>query len=123
MIPFGAKDIAVLIAAALLAIGGWTARGWYEDSQDLAQVQAMEKSREVMRELAGEIATKTEQAIGGIRIENRHIYNEVQREVRENTVYRDCALTVDGLRHVNQARRGAAAGKPDAALPKPGAAP
>lgn len=115
--PFGAKEAAVLIVAAVLAIGGWTARGWYEDSKDLAAAQAIEKSREVMRELANEISKTTEQAIGGIRIENRTIYNETQREVLRDVVYRECELPADGVRRANQARSGAAAGKPDHPLP------
>lgn len=117
MIPLGIKDIAVLVGAGLLAVGGWTARGWYEDSQDLAQAQAIEQSRELLRELAGDIATKTETAIGGIRVENRTIYTTAQKEILRETVYRDCVLPDAGRLLVNSARQGrAAAGKPDDAV-------
>lgn len=101
---------------ALVFAGGWQSRSWYEDSKDLASAQAIDKSREVMRELAGEVSKNTEQAIKGIRVENRNIYNEVQREVRENTVYRDCVVPDGGLQLINKARDRAAAGKPDGAL-------
>lgn len=104
MIPFSAKEIAVLVGAALLAAGGWTARGWYEDSKDLAAAQAIEKSREVMRDLAREISSNTETAIQGIKVENKTIYNEATKEIVEKPIYKECVVPSDGVMKINKAR-------------------
>lgn len=120
---FSPTNVIAVIVAALLAVGGWTARGWYEDSKDLAAAQAIEKSREVMRDLANEVSGKTETAIQGIRVENRTIYQQASKEVVSVPVYSECLLPADGVRRANQARRGAAAGKPDDKVPGAVAAP
>ena len=98
------------IIVALLILVGWYARGWFEDSKDLAAAKAIERSREVMRELAADIGTKTEDAIKGIKIENRTIYRKATKEIIEKPIYRECVLPDDGLSAVNAAR--SAAGKP-----------
>lgn len=117
MIPYRAIGIAIL--AAVLFGAGWQVRTWYDDSRELARNQAIEESRELMRALAGDIATKTEQAIGGIRVENRTIYNEASKEIVRDVIYRDCILPDAGRLLVNQARSGAAAGKLDTTLRNP----
>lgn len=115
------KLIAALIAALACIATGWQTRAWYDDSRELARKEAEEKSRDLMRELAGDIATKTEQAIGGIRVENKTIFNKAVKEVVTDVIYRDCRLSPDGVLLANQARGGSAAGKPD--VPLPGAKP
>lgn len=47
----------------------------------------------------------TSKAIARIRVTNTTIQNEVQREIRTNTVYSnpDCSFTPDGLRIANEA--------------------
>jgi hypothetical protein len=116
MIPFNAKQIAIAAAVVLLFISGWMVRGWYEGSKDATRLEAEENNRELMVELANKVSASTETAIQGIRIENRTIYNEVQKEIVANPVYRDCVLSDAGVRAANQARRGAATGKSNGAV-------
>lgn len=112
-----AKLAAILLSAALLFGGGWQVRTWYDGAQDSARLEAEAEGRKLLATLAKEVATQTEAAIRGITITNRTIYNEVQKEIFRDTVYRDCVLPDAGRLLVNQARSGAAAGKPDLALP------
>jgi hypothetical protein len=123
MNPFLLKQSAIAVVAAVVFTGGWSVRGWYEDSKDLAAAEAIEKSRELMRELANDISKNTETAIGEIRVENKTVYQQATKEVVRDVVYRDCRLTDDGLRAANQARSGAATGKPDHPLPPARPAP
>lgn len=70
---------------------------------------------------ANEVAAK---AISRLRPVNTTIMNEVQREIRTNTVYSnpDCSIPPDGVRLVNKAlapRQGASAGQLPGAHPAP----
>ena len=121
MIPFSTKQIAIAVAVVAVFLTGWLVRGWYEGSKDAVRLKAEANNRDLMVELANKVSASTETAIQGIRVENRTIYNEVQREIVSSPVYRDCVVTDAGLRAVNQARRGAAAGQSDGKVS--GAAP
>lgn len=100
--------LAVTLAAS--AYGGW----WLRDLQAEAAAAQELRTAAALQRLADGVAVRTERAIAGIRIENRNIYNEVQRETRTNTVYRSCVLPADGLRLANEARQ--RAGQPYGAL-------
>jgi hypothetical protein len=110
-----------LIACAVLALGlagsGWQARTWYDGAQDAARLEAEARATELLGKLAAEVSTKTELAIQNIRIENRTIHTQAEKEVIRETVYSACILPDTGRLLVNQARAGAAAGKPDDRLP------
>ncbi len=110
------KVIIAAILAALLFGSGWQVRSWYDDAKETAILKAEAKTRDMMAELAAKVSAKTETAIQGIRIENRTIYNKVQKEVLRDTVYRDCVLPAGGLQLVNQARA-AGARKPAGGVP------
>lgn len=114
--------LAGLAVIFLLGVG-WTARGWQEGAKETARLEAEAGHRKLMTELANTVATKTEHAIQEIKVENRTVYVEGQKEVIREPVYRDCKLTPDGVRNANQARRGPAAGKPDNRVPGSPAAP
>jgi hypothetical protein len=113
---------AVVIAAALVFGSGWQVRAWYEGAKDAAVIEAQEETRAKLVELANTVSTSTEEAIKGIRIENRNIYTQAQKEVVRETVYADCKLPANGVLRANQARRGAATGEPDNRLPSARAA-
>ena len=115
--PFTAKQIAIAAAVVALFLSGWMVRGWYEGSKDADRLEAEAKTRGLMVELANKVSETTETAIQGIRIENRTIYNEVQKEILREPIYRDCVLPDAGVRAANQARRGAAAGQSDGKVP------
>ena len=109
--------LGVAVAAILGSVyGGW----WLRD----LQAQAVEGQRATdalvaekqLQAFSNNVASRTEAALGSIRIENRTIYNETQREIINNPVYRDCVLPPDGVRLANSARAGTA-GKPGSAVP------
>lgn len=103
--------------ALILLIGtGWTARGWYEGDKERARLEAEEAHRQFMTELANQVSTNTENAIRGIQVENKTIYTTAAKEIVRDVVYKDCVLPDAGRLRANQARRGAAAGKPDDSL-------
>ena len=122
MMPFDTKQIAIAAAVVALFVSGWMTRGWYEGSKDADRLEAEAQTRGLMVELANKVSETTETAIQGIRIENRTIYNEVQKEIVSSPIYRDCVLPDAGVRAANQARRGAAAGQPDGKVPGAAAA-
>lgn len=116
--------IKAAVAAGIVvgaAYGGWWLRDLQAEAAEGARATAEAAADRRMNALAARVATSTETAIAGIRIENRNIFNETQREIQTNTVYRDCVLPADGLRIANKARSGAA-GQPGAAVPAAAAA-
>lgn len=121
--PITIRIAVIGVASVSLLVFGWTMRGWYEDSKDLAATAAIEKSREVMRDLANQVSKETETAIQGIRIENRTIYTQAEKEIVRDVVYRDCVLPEPGRMLVNKARSGAATGKPDGTVQQSGTPP
>lgn len=91
--------IAGLIFAG--AVGGSYVKG-RDDGSDLeigrqAKVdQTVEKAKSAMQDTAAS-------AIAGIQFKNTTIMGRTVHDVQTNTVYRDCKLTSDGLRDVNDA--------------------
>lgn len=99
--------IAVVFGAASFSVIGWQVRDWQAESAELTRLEAERKTAGLLIELADEIGSRTETAIGGIRVENKTIYQKVAHEVEKEVVYRDCRLTDNGLRDANEARRAA----------------
>lgn len=56
-------------------------------------------------------------AIAKIKVTNTTIQGKTQTIIRENTVYRDCANTDDGVRNINEALSGAGEPARDRKLP------
>lgn len=97
------------ILAAVLAVAG-LAGGAYklgrEDGE--AKVVAQEaREREIAAEAVDAANNAAAQAIAGIKLWNRTINQEVQREVSERVVYRDCVHSPDQLQRINAAITGA----------------
>lgn len=116
----GPGQIKALAASAVIAgaaLAGWTIRDWQAQAEAGARATAELAAQQRIDRLAEAVSTRTEAAIQNIRIENKSIYNEVQREIRTNTVYRECVVPIDGLRLVNQARAGQPADAVPAARP------
>lgn len=115
---------AAILCALLLGgvTGGWFARSWYDGSMEADRLKAEQATRDKMVELSSQIAASTEAAISKIRIQNRNIYHETEREIRSNPVYSECILPDGGRMRVNQARGGPAASQPGSAV-RPDAAP
>lgn len=117
MLTLTSRAKAALVAGclALAAYGGWWLRDLQEQAVRTARAVAEVDAQRRMLALANQVAVRTEEAIARIRIENRTIYNETQREIQTNTVYRDCVLPADGVRLANQARTGS--GQPSGSVP------
>ena len=93
-----------LIIACLVAILGAGAGGFKlgADHEVASQARAdaqIEKAVEAANLAAAE-------AISKIKVVNTTIQNEVQREIRTNTVYAECRNTATGLRLANEALTG-----------------
>ena len=89
-----------VVAAASLAVG-WQVNAWkvaYDLERDR---QAQEDAAELVREVSG----KTLEAIAGIRIENKTIYQQGRTEVLRETIYRDCVLPDAGRVLLESARK------------------
>ena len=101
--------MSVFFASRLLFLAGLAAGsasfGWYfRDLQAIADQENQVKATDIARQLAGEVSAQTAAAIANIKVENKTITQEVQREIVTKTVYRDCVLPADGLRILNEAR-------------------
>lgn len=106
-----------LIIAALLAVLGAGAGGFKLGADHELASQAREDAHVAK---AVEAATNVSaQAIATLKPVYTTIQNEVQREIRTNTVFADCKLPVDSLRLVNQALGGGTIPTVDSKLPKP----
>jgi uncharacterized protein HemX len=104
-----------LIIAALVAVLAAGAGGFKLGADHEIAAQAREQNH--IAEAVDAANTASAQAIAGIKVINKTIQNEVQREVQNNIVYRDCKHSPDGLRLLNEALTGS---KPtgDSKLPK-----
>lgn len=115
--PFiGAAALAAFVAGASLSYK--LVSDHYEAKEAEALSAALKDLDEKIRK-GQEIAARTEEKLGNIRIVNRTINNEVHREITEKVIYRDCVIPPSGLQLWNAANSGATvpAGKLDAVVP------
>lgn len=95
-----------LIIAALLAVLGAGAGGFKLGADHQLAAQTREQNH--IAEAVDAANAAAAQAIAQIKPKYTTIQNEVQREIRTNTVFADCKLPADSLRLVNQALNGGA---------------
>jgi hypothetical protein len=106
------------IALAVAFAGGWTVRNWKAGADEAARLEQMVKDYDTVVNNNAEASKALEKSLGKLRPIYRTINNEVQREVVENTVYRDCVVTADGVRIINRAVQAANnPGQPDSPVP------
>ncbi|CAI2469882.1 Uncharacterised protein [Serratia ficaria] len=100
------SPIALLLALAAVFCSGWTAAGWYQDSQQLvierAATAGAEQSRRYTEQMAGESARLLEEKLEALR------GNEIrtEREIRTETVkpvFRNVCASDDFVRLFNDA--------------------
>ncbi len=116
-------NIYIILAAVVIAFGGgWKVKGWQEDAAKLAATEAVESARVAFAVENAAIAERLEGKLADLRVVNRTINNEVQREIHKEPVYlsADCAIPAGGVRLLNAAR-GFPTGEP--AGERPGAVP
>ncbi len=97
----------ILAIAAALAGGGWFVRGWYEDSQDLAERRGAEKAIQAAMERESGIAQLVEKRLAELQANERIIDRGVIREI-QNPVYRNVCVPEPGRVLINAAARGEA---------------
>lgn len=110
--------IAVAAASAFLAVG-WNARGWLEDSKDLAAMKAQQSLVDEIREGQRQVSKQVEQRLSELRANERVIDRGVIREI-EKPVYRNVCIPPggDAFRLLNDAASGKAPGEPNDQVPQ-----
>jgi uncharacterized protein HemX len=108
-----------LIIAALVAVLAAGAGGFKLGADHEIASQAREQKH--ITEAVDAATTAAAQAIATIKPKYTTIQNEVQREIRTNTVFADCKLPPDSLRLVNQALNAGTVTTADSKLSKPDA--
>lgn len=106
------------IVASLMSAGAtWKVTSYYYRAEADKLVIAANEKRIAAEDRANEIANKFESRLSKIKVENRTIINEVQRETL-NPAY-DCPLPDSGIRLLNRSRgiETKDTGKPVADLP------
>lgn len=99
------------LLAIVLAAGAMTGAAYWQGRQDGENhIVAQQKREDAIAEKATAAAAQAAaSAISAIKVQNRTITQEVQRDVLEKTVYRDpdCRHDADSLRNINAALTGA----------------
>lgn len=90
-----------LIVAFLVAVLAAGAGGFQLGADHEVAAKAREDKH--ITEAVEAATTVSANAIAALKVKSTTITNEVQREVRTNTVYADCKLTPVGLQLANQA--------------------
>lgn len=112
MIPY-AKPALIAVAVSSIAIGSWTARGWFEDSKNLAAERAQESLAAEIRAGQASIARQVEQRLSELRANERIIDRGVIREIQK-PIYQRVCFEPELVRLLNAAARGKSPGEPDA---------
>jgi len=109
------KLIAVAVVMAGCSLLGWSGRGWYEDSVDLAELRGAQAAIGAAMKRESEIAGKLETRLQELKANERVIERETIKIVNR-PVYQSVCLDADGLRLINLSK-GAATTKPADKVP------
>lgn len=97
------------ILAIVLAAGAMTGGAYWQGRKDGENKIVAQEARE--REIAAEAVDAANaaaaQAISAIKVQHKTVTQEVQHEVSERVVYRDCQHSPEQLRRINAALTGA----------------
>lgn len=112
MIPY-AKPALIAAVVAAIGTGGWLARGWFEDSKDLAATLAQQALADEIRNDMGKVVRTVEDQLQGLKASERIIDRGIIREV-ERPVYRNVCVPPDSdaFRLLRALANGQAPGKP-----------
>ncbi len=106
MIPY-AKPALILAAVASIGVGGWMARGWFEDSKDLIAVTAQQALADDIRSGQADIAGLVEKRLREFRGSERVIDRGVIREIQTTTFKNVCVPPdSDSFRLLNDLAQG-----------------
>lgn len=96
---------ALLIVIAVISFGtGVMVTHWKHNSDALTEERMLAEVNKAARAAAANVAKQTAEAIGGIRLENRTIYQRGRTEVVRVPVYSDCLVPAAGGQLLNEAR-------------------
>ncbi|MBN7768849.1 phage holin family protein [Marinobacter daepoensis] len=111
---FGLKaQLAVGTLSIAVAFGaGWTVKGWFEDSKDLAATLAQQSLADEIRAGQAAISRQVEQRLSELRANERIIDRGVIREIQKSIYQRVC-FEPELVRLLNAAARGESPGEPD----------
>jgi len=98
----GGPYLVVLAVVAGIAFGGWTARGWHEDSKELERQKATADAITAALQSDSKIAAAVEEKLSGLKANQTIIDRGVTREVVK-PVYRNVCLPGSGVRLLNAA--------------------
>ena len=104
--------IAVVLAASVASSLWYTYEKGYSAGQD-ALVVEQKKNEDLINAAVQKAHEATIDAISNIRIVNKTIRQEVQREIQTNTIYRECKHSPEQLQRLNKALDPAAKARPD----------
>ena len=104
---FKVKLLIVGVVLGAVALGSWTARGWFEDAKRLAIVEDRQELAEQIRGDISGIAKSVESRLGELRANERVIDRGIIREIQKPVYQRVCAEP-DVVRLLNAALRGEA---------------
>lgn len=97
------------VILAVVGLWGASVGGafFYGEDVGVAKVKAsqadVDKAVQATRDAAAQGAAE---AIARIKVQHTTVKQEVQREIQTNTVYRDCRIPADGMRHLRDAATG-----------------
>lgn len=107
-----------LIAAAVISIGGtsWAARGWFEDSKNLAAVEAQAALAAEIRQGQASIAKQVEDRLSELKVSERIIDRGIIREIQK-PIYQRVCFEPGIIRMLNAAASGMAPAESDGQVP------
>lgn len=117
MIPY-AKPLIIVVTVAAIGSGGWMARGWFEDSQDLVALEAQQALVEEIRKGQREVSQQVERRLSELKANERIIDRGIIREI-EKPVYRNVCVPADSdaFRLLRDLANGQAPSQPDDEVP------
>ena len=117
---FGLKAKAAVAAIVVTAAfgSGWIVKGKFEDSKDLAALQAQNALADEIRAGQARISKQVEQRLSELRANERIIDRGVIREIQK-PIYKRVCFEPELVRLLNDAARGEAAGEPDGQSSEP----
>ena len=96
MNPYAALGAVLLWGASLGATGWW----FYGAGRD-AEVASQDRAEKAVQAASEKMTAAAAQAISQIKVQHRTVQQEIQREVVEKPVFRDCRSGPDAVRLLN----------------------
>lgn len=98
------KLIAIAVVMASCSLLGWSGRGWYEDSADLAELRGAQAAIDAAMQRESGIANALEIRLQELKANERVIERETVKIVNR-PVYQSVCLDADGVRLINSSKK------------------